>query len=76
MHVLFAFTEHPEVATAPDWGQQEWLYRQGELQSYYESWELLYVEEYIFDCNSSGTAHQHAATILVARKSVQAAPVV
>ncbi|MBD0383643.1 SAM-dependent methyltransferase [Paenibacillus sedimenti] len=68
LHVLFAFNEHREVAIAPDWGRNEFLYAQGELQAYYADWERLYVEEYVFDCQSSGIPHQHAATVLIARK--------
>ncbi|MFD0698270.1 methyltransferase domain-containing protein [Paenibacillus sp. GCM10027628] len=68
LHVLFAFNDHPDVLVAPDWGRNEYLYALGELQTYYADWELLYVEEYIFDCQSSGIPHQHAATVLIARK--------
>ncbi|NEW09226.1 methyltransferase domain-containing protein [Paenibacillus sp. SYP-B3998] len=68
MHVLFAFNEHPDVALAPDWGRNEYLYQREELQSYYIDWELLYTEAYIFDCSSSGIPHQHAASMLIARK--------
>ncbi|GAB0169909.1 hypothetical protein LSPCS325_33460 [Lysinibacillus sp. CTST325] len=29
VHVLFAFTEHPEIEEAPDWGEEECVYKQG-----------------------------------------------
>ncbi|AJY73900.1 methyltransferase domain-containing protein [Paenibacillus beijingensis] len=68
LHVLFAFTEHPDVPVAPDWGTNEYLYKQDELQAYYSDWETLLSEEWIFDCSSSGIPHRHASRIVIARK--------
>ncbi|MED1793383.1 class I SAM-dependent methyltransferase [Brevibacillus nitrificans] len=69
LHVLFAFTRHPEVEIAPDWGENEYLYDRDELLGYYTGWETLHTEEMIFDCQSSGIPHRHAARILVSKKS-------
>ncbi|MED1951117.1 SAM-dependent methyltransferase [Brevibacillus centrosporus] len=69
LHVLFAFTRHPEVEIAPDWGKNEYLYDRDELPGYYTDWETVHTEEMIFDCQSSGIPHRHAARILVSRKS-------
>lgn len=69
LHALFAFTEHPDVPVAPDWGANEYLYQRDELQAYYSGWETLLSEEIIFDCSSSGIPHRHAARIVIARKS-------
>ncbi|CAM4399109.1 methyltransferase domain-containing protein [Paenibacillus alkaliterrae] len=69
LNVLFAFTEHPDIEIAPDWGKNEYLYRRDELQSYYSDWETLFTEEFIFDCNSSGIPHRHASRILISKKS-------
>lgn len=68
MHFMFAFSQHPGVELAPDWGSNEYLYRQGELLSYYQDWEILDHYERIFDCNSSGSPHCHAASVVIARK--------
>lgn len=68
MHYMFAFLEHPDVETAPDWGQKEYLYREGELLRYYEDWEVIESYDYIFECNSSGIPHRHAASVVIARK--------
>jgi len=68
VHVLFAFLDHPDVAVAPDWGQNEFLYQINELKSYYENWRVLSQEQIIFDCNSSDVSHQHAADILIVQK--------
>lgn len=68
LHILFAFIEHPEVDIAPDWGKNEYLYGREELQSYYLDWDILDTYEYIFDCNSSGILHCHAAGVVIAKK--------
>jgi tellurite methyltransferase len=68
LNVLFAFIEHPDIEIAPDWGKNEYLYQRNELQSYYVDWETLFTEEMIFDCNSSGIPHRHAARVLITRK--------
>jgi tellurite methyltransferase len=75
LHFMFAFSEHPEIEIAPDWGSNEYLYRRGELASYYEDWEVLDHYERIFDCTSSGTPHRHAASVVVARKPLPKARV-
>ncbi len=69
LNVLFAFTEHPDIEIAPDWGNNEYLYKSVELQSYYSDWEILFTEEIIFDCTSSGIPHRHASRIIISRKS-------
>ncbi|WP_426453116.1 SAM-dependent methyltransferase [Paenibacillus sp. S-38] len=68
LHVLFAFTRHPDVETAPDWGKNEYLYEPQELENYYPHWVTLASESVIFDCSSSGIPHRHAASILIAKK--------
>jgi tellurite methyltransferase len=68
LHVLFAFVEHPEVAVAPDWGHNEYLYGRDELQNSYLDWDILDTYEYVFACNSSNIPHRHAARVLIARK--------
>ncbi|WP_292377392.1 methyltransferase domain-containing protein [Methanosarcina sp. UBA289] len=68
INVMCTFVEHPDVKTAPDWGKNEYLYESQELQSYYKDWELLYSNEYIFDCKSSNIPHQHAVRTIIARK--------
>lgn len=70
LHVFFAFTQYPEVDIAPDWGKNEYLYQRDELQGYYHDWEVIECQETIFACNSGGIPHQHAATIIIARKPV------
>lgn len=67
-HFMFAFSEHPEVEIAPDWGNNEYLYKRDELSSFYECWEIIEKYERVFQCDSSGVPHCHAATVVIARK--------
>lgn len=68
IHVLFTFVKHPDVPIAPDWGTNEFLFERDELVGYYPDWECLYTTEFIFDCESSGVPHQHAAQIVIVKK--------
>ncbi len=68
IHVLFAFINHPDIPTAPDWGDNEHFYEQGELRRYYDDWEIVEADEFVFDDNSGGEPHQHAAETIVAQK--------
>ena len=67
IHAVFAFVDHPDVATAPDWGENEHLYEQGELRSYYDGWSVLETDAFVFDDDSGGEPHRHAAEVLLAR---------
>ena len=64
----FVFVQKPFIAVAPDWEENEFFYRSGDLASYYHDWEIELSGETIFDCNSSGTPHTHAASFLIAKK--------
>jgi len=68
INVMCTFVEHPNVEVAPDWGKNEYLYESQELQSYYKDWELLYSNQFIFDCKSSNISHQHAVGTIIAKK--------
>lgn len=68
IHALFAFVDHPDVPPAPDWGDNEHFYDPDELSGYYEGWESLYDESFVFDDDSGGEPHQHAAREAIYRK--------
>ncbi|QOS12838.1 methyltransferase domain-containing protein [Haloferax sp. Atlit-4N] len=68
VHAIFAFIDHPDVPTPPDWTENEYFYAQGELLSYYEDWEVLQSENVVFDDDSGDEPHQHAAEILFVQK--------
>ncbi|EFW92127.1 Methyltransferase type 12 [Haladaptatus paucihalophilus DX253] len=68
IHVLFAFVDHPGIPTPPDWGDNEHFYQPGELRGYYDDWEVLEEDELVFDDNSGGEPHQHAAETIIVEK--------
>jgi tellurite methyltransferase len=61
------FVEKPFIAPPPE---QEYHYRwkSGELFTCFHDWYIEHCTEYVFDCNSSGIPHRHAANRLFARK--------
>ncbi len=66
-----AFTvclKKPFVATAPDNESTTYPMLSGQLFEYYHDWEIIYINEEIVDCNSSGIPHKHAVNSLIARK--------
>lgn len=67
-HALNVFVEKPFIAPPPDWGPDEYFFRSGELLSLYWDWEVVYFEEEIFECTSSGVPHRHAMDTLIARR--------
>lgn len=67
VHSMFAFVDHPDIPPAPDTTDDQYLFGREELQSYYDGWETLHSEEIIFDDDSGGVPHQHAARIHIAR---------
>lgn len=67
LHAIFAFVDHPDIPPAPDTTDDEYLFDRDELQGYYEGWETLYSEEIIFDDDSGGIPHRHAARVHIAR---------
>lgn len=68
VHSIFAFVDHPDVPPAPDTTDDQYLFDRDELQGYYEGWETLHSEELIFEDDSGGIPHEHAARIHVAAK--------
>jgi len=65
---VYAGVEKPFIPRAPDAEATAYLYRSGELMSYYWDWEILYCVEEIFDCMSSGIPHKHAVNRIIARR--------
>ena len=62
-----AFVSKPFISPAPD-DDYHHLWKSGQLFTYFADWYIELCEEYIFDCNSSGIPHRHAANRLFARK--------
>lgn len=71
VHAVFAFVDHPDIPPAPDTTDDQYPFDRDELQEYYAEWETLHSEEIIFDDDSGGIPHQHAARIHIARAPEQ-----
>lgn len=68
IHTIEVFVSKPFVERAPDQEKNVQLWRSGEIYSYYADWEILHMEEIIFDCNSSCVPHRHVSDSIIARK--------
>jgi len=68
LHALFAFVDLPDLPPAPDHMEDEHLYAPEELPGYYAGWEALHSRAFVFDDDSGGVPHQHAAEEYVFRK--------
>jgi tellurite methyltransferase len=61
------FVHKPFVPRAPEKEKYSWQWKSGELFTYFHDWLIKHCTEYIFDCNSSGIPHKHAANRLFAK---------
>lgn len=68
IHMFSVFVKKPFIAPAPDRDPNANPWRSGELLGYYSDWRIEWCTEEIFDCNSSGVPHQHAADRVLAVK--------
>jgi len=62
------FVKKPFIERKPDRQRDSYAWKSGELFTYFHDWYIENCCEYIFDCNSSGVPHKHAANRLFARK--------
>jgi len=63
---LHTFVEKPFIHQ-PEKQKHTYLWKSGQLFTYFYDWYIEYCTEYVFDCNSGGIPHQHAANRLFAR---------
>jgi tellurite methyltransferase len=61
-----AFVSKPFIPPAPDDDYHQ-LWKSGQLFTHFHDWHIEQCSEYVFDCNSSGIPHRHAANLLFAR---------
>ncbi|MCL2377847.1 MAG: helix-turn-helix domain-containing protein [Defluviitaleaceae bacterium] len=63
------FVEKPFIDLPPDDDLSNFYqWKTGQLFMYFHDWAVEHCSEYIFDCNSAGMPHRHAANRLFARK--------
>ncbi len=68
IHAFTVCVDKGFIPLPPDHEEETVLFRSGELFGYYSDWELLYINEEIVDCHSSGIPHRHAVDTVIARK--------
>lgn len=67
-NVHLVFVDKPFIEKAPDAEENVYFFKSGELMTYYWDWEIIHFKELIFDCNSGGVDHRHAANRIIAKK--------
>ncbi|MDR3086166.1 MAG: helix-turn-helix domain-containing protein [Christensenellaceae bacterium] len=71
---LHVFVNKPFIQRVPGKERVSWLWKSGELFTFFHDWLIEQCTEYVFDCHSSGIPHQHAANRLFARNWKAADP--
>ena len=66
---LHVFVEKPFIKAPPEKEEHSFHWLSGQLFTYFHDWYVEQCSEYIFDCNSSGIPHRHAANRLYAINS-------
>jgi tellurite methyltransferase len=64
---LHVFVKKPFILPPPEKEKNSFHWKSGQLFSYFHDWYFENCAEYVFDCNSSGVPHRHAANRLYAR---------
>lgn len=63
------FVEKPFIVPPPEKEDHSYPWKSGQLFTCFHDWYIAHCTEYVFDCNSSGIPHRHAANRLFARNS-------
>lgn len=62
------FVDKPFLELPPDWDVNERMWRSGDLFTAFADWELLRIDEEIFEDNSNGIPHFHCMDVVTARR--------
>ncbi len=70
VNAFHIFVDKPFIPAPPDHeeGASRQMWTSGEILSAYHDWLTEDFKEVVFDCNSSGIPHKHAANIIFSRK--------
>lgn len=68
INALHVFVEKPFISAVPDKERHSQDWKSGQLFSLYHDWYIEDCSEYVFDCNSAGIPHKHAANRMYAKK--------
>ena len=64
------FVDKPFLPLPPDWDMEEKMWKTGDLFRYFADWEIVKMNEMIFECHSGGTSHLHCMDTILAKKRV------
>ena len=62
------FVEKPFLELPPDWDKEEKMWRTGDLFKFFADWEIVKIDEVIFEDYSAGVKHYHCMDTLIAKK--------
>lgn len=65
---LHVFVKKPFIVPPPEKDEHPHLWLSGQLFTYFHDWYIEHCSEYVFDCDSSGIPHRHAANKIFARR--------
>jgi len=65
--IFHVFVKKPFIASPPENESSSHPWKSGQLFSYFHDWHFEDCMEYVFNCNSSGIPHRHAANRLYAK---------
>lgn len=68
LNAFSVLVKKPFLSKAPDAESSAYPVRSGEIMGYYHDWEILHIQEEIFDCMSSGIPHKHGVNRIIARR--------
>lgn len=67
IHMIQIHVKKPFILKPPSPDDSIESWKSGELFSLYADHEILYCDEYIFDCNSGGIPHRHCANKIIVK---------
>jgi len=65
---LHVFVKKPFILPPPEKHSHSYPWKSGQLLTYFYDWYIEHCTEYVFNCNSGGIPHHHAANQVFARK--------
>jgi tellurite methyltransferase len=68
IHALNVYVNKPFIEPSPEHDLFAYLWKSGEIFIYYNDYKLNYIDEIIYDCNSSGQDHKHVIDVMIAQK--------
>lgn len=63
------FVKKPFIPHPPEKESHFFAWKSGALFTYFHDWHIRRCDEYVFDCNSSGIPHRHAANLMYAENT-------